>query len=104
MAISASPQFVFKISKYCNLRCDYCYEFPYLGDRARMSLAQVRSAFENIKRSISELSIKEVDFIWHGGEPFLIPLSFMSRSTSFRRKSLRANSSTTTQSRPISPF
>jgi len=76
MAISASPQFVFKISKYCNLRCDYCYEFPYLGDKARMNLDQVRSAFENIKRSISELSIKEIDFIWHGGEPFLIPLEF----------------------------
>ena len=50
MAIDISPQFVFKLSKYCNLRCDYCYEFPHLGDRARMGLEQIRDALENIKR------------------------------------------------------
>src|SRR5262245_31731928 len=76
MAINASPQFVFKVSKYCNLRCNYCYEFPHLGEKARMGLDQVRSAFENIKASINELAIEDADFIWHGGEPFLIPLEF----------------------------
>jgi uncharacterized protein len=76
MGIDTSPQFVFKISKYCNLRCDYCYEFPYLGDTARMSLDQIRTAFQNIQISASQLAIESVDFIWHGGEPFLIPLEF----------------------------
>jgi len=76
MAINASPQFVFKISKYCNLRCDYCYEFPHLGEKARMSPDQVRAAFHNIKSSITELAIEDADFVWHGGEPFLIPLEF----------------------------
>ena len=76
MAINTSPQFVFKVSKYCNLRCDYCYEFPYLGDKARMSLDQIRAAFQNIKSSINELAIEDADFIWHGGEPFLVPLEF----------------------------
>ena len=42
MAINASPQFVLKISKYCNLRCDYCYEFPHLGDKARMAASSER--------------------------------------------------------------
>jgi uncharacterized protein len=76
MAINTSPQFVFKVSKHCNLRCDYCYEFPHLGDKARMSLDQIRTAFQNIKSSINELAIEDADFIWHGGEPFLIPLEF----------------------------
>jgi len=76
MAIDASPQFVFKVSKYCNLRCDYCYEFPYLANKARMSLDQIRAAFQNIKSSVTELAIAKADFIWHGGEPFLIPLEF----------------------------
>jgi uncharacterized protein len=76
MAINTSPQFVFKISKYCNLRCNYCYEFPHLGEKARMSLDQIRTAFQNIKGSINELAIKSADFVWHGGEPFLIPLEF----------------------------
>src|SRR5471032_818981 len=76
MAISPSPQFVFKISKFCNLRCGYCYEFPHLGDKSRMSLDQVRAAFQNIKNSIDELQIERADFIWHGGEPLLIPLDY----------------------------
>jgi uncharacterized protein len=76
MAINASPQFVLKISKYCNLRCDYCYEFPHLGDKARMNLNQIQAAFQNIKSSINELAIERVNFIWHGGEPFLVPLEF----------------------------
>ena len=74
MAINASPQFVLKISKYCNLRCDYCYEFPHLGDKARMNLNQIQAAFQNIKSSINELAIERVNFIWHGGEPFLVPV------------------------------
>jgi len=76
MAIDTSPQFVFKVSKYCNLRCDYCYEFPHLGDKARMGPDQVRAAFQNIKGSINQLAIESADFIWHGGEPFLVPLEF----------------------------
>jgi len=76
MAISPSPQFVFKLSKYCNLRCGYCYEFPHLGDKRRMSLDQLRTAFENIKSSIDRLNIERADFIWHGGEPLLIPLDY----------------------------
>jgi uncharacterized protein len=76
MAIYKSPQFVFKISKFCNLRCGYCYEFPHLGDKTRISLDQIRAAFENIQGSISELAIESANFIWHGGEPFLLPLEF----------------------------
>jgi uncharacterized protein len=76
MSISPSPQIVIKVSKYCNLRCDYCYEFPHLGDKARMSQGNIRALFENIKSSIDELAIETVDFIWHGGEPFLLPLDF----------------------------
>ena len=76
MSISTSPQFVFKVSKYCNLRCNYCYEFPFLGHKAQMSLDHIRAAFQNIKSSITDLAIEDAEFIWHGGEPFLIPLEF----------------------------
>jgi uncharacterized protein len=76
MAIDTCPQFVFKVSKYCNLRCGYCYEFPYLGDTSHMSLDQIRAAFQNIKNSTNDLPFENVDFLWHGGEPLLIPLEF----------------------------
>jgi uncharacterized protein len=76
MAISTSPQFVVKVSKYCNLRCDYCYEFSHLGDMTRVSLDQIGAAFQNIENSVNEAAIERADFIWHGGEPFLVPLKF----------------------------
>jgi uncharacterized protein len=76
MPIAPNPQFVVKVSKYCNLRCDYCYEFPHLGDRARMKLDELRALFTNIKNSVETLGIEEAEFVWHGGEPFLIPIEF----------------------------
>jgi uncharacterized protein len=76
VSINPSPQFVVKVTKYCNLRCDYCYEFPHLGDKARMGLEQLRLLFENIKRSIAELAVEDINFIWHGGEPLLVPVEF----------------------------
>ena len=91
MAINSSPQFVVKVSKYCNLRCDYCYEFPHLGNSARINLDQIRAGFQNIKNSIDDLSIENVDFIWHGGEPLLIPLEFYERVNSSRKTCLGRN-------------
>ena len=92
MAISPSPQFVFKVSKYCNLRCDYCYEYPYLGDKSRMSLEQVEAAFQNIKNSIAELGISRADFVWHGGEPFLVPLDYYERVDVLQKQIFGADS------------
>src|SRR5882672_2215750 len=74
--ISRAPQFVIKVSKYCNLRCDYCYEFLDLADKARMSLETVRKIFENIGAAVGELSLSHAEFVWHGGEPFLVPAEF----------------------------
>src|SRR5437867_2189268 len=65
-----------KGTKYCNLRLHYCYEFPDLGDKSRMRLEPHRLLFENIKRSIAELAVEDINFIWHGGEPLLVPLEF----------------------------
>lgn len=41
-----------------------------------MAPEQIRLALENIKSSIAPLSIEDVTFIWHGGEPFLLPIEF----------------------------
>jgi uncharacterized protein len=69
-------QFVVKISKYCNLRCTYCYEYRELGNRQRMSLDQLRRFFENVAEYTVANSLDYVSFIWHGGEPFLIPIDY----------------------------
>lgn len=69
-------QFVVKISKFCNLRCDYCYEYNELSNKARMPLDGIKSFFENVADYSRENKIERVSFVWHGGEPMLVPIRF----------------------------
>jgi uncharacterized protein len=69
-------QLVVKISKYCNLRCRYCYEYDELGNKARMPLESLRKLFLNVRDAIEQEKISGIEFVWHGGEPFLIPISY----------------------------
>jgi uncharacterized protein len=69
---SSLVQFVVKITKHCNLRCTYCYEYPYLADKTRMSLAEIEAMFRNIADYYKDRTDKQLQFIWHGGEPFII--------------------------------
>lgn len=73
---SQAVQFVVKTSKYCNLRCDYCYEFADLGKKERIGSEALGSLFANVQQSAASLGINDVTFFWHGGEPLLVPLSF----------------------------
>lgn len=63
-------QWVVKVSKQCNLRCKYCYEYPFLGDPARMSYDQLAQMFVHIADQFGS-SGRRMDFVWHGGEPLL---------------------------------
>jgi len=73
---NSAIDFVVKLSKYCNLRCSYCYEFEELGDKRRMSLDGLRAFFEHVADAVGRYGRRRIDFIWHGGEPFLIPLEY----------------------------
>lgn len=71
-------QFVVKISKFCNLRCRYCYEYDELGDRRAMSREQLIAMYRNLRdyyvtRDAEDGQRTELRFIWHGGEPLVIP-------------------------------
>lgn len=64
-------QWVVKLSKLCNLRCSYCYEFPQLNDPARMTHDELRTLFT--RAADYGLRFDEtVEFVWHGGEPSLL--------------------------------
>ncbi|MGW2815673.1 radical SAM protein [Streptomyces sp. NPDC001415] len=69
-------QLVVKVSKFCNLRCRYCYEFPSLGDRTAMTVAQVRNMIRHVGEWLSDQPGRTADFVWHGGEPLLMPPDF----------------------------
>lgn len=69
-------EFVVKLSKHCNLRCSYCYEFEDLHKKDRMNLGQIEEMFRHISTHAAEQNIDVVKFIWHGGEPFLFKPTF----------------------------
>jgi uncharacterized protein len=70
--------FVLKISKFCNLRCTYCYEYEDLGRREMMSLAGLR----RLARSVASVYVDRgwrarLHFVVHGGEPLLAPTDYL---------------------------
>ncbi len=66
---------VIKLSKLCNLRCEYCFEYDQLGDPARMGPAQLRQLFINVRDYARTLPVQPrvVHLVLHGGEPLLLP-------------------------------
>ncbi|ROO86914.1 uncharacterized protein EDD29_4498 [Actinocorallia herbida] len=74
-----STTWVVKTSKFCNLRCAYCYEWDDLADRARMSrstflrlLDAVASQHELVRDSGRT---PRTSVVLHGGEPLSLPLA-----------------------------
>ncbi|ETZ96354.1 radical SAM superfamily protein [Mycobacterium kansasii 662] len=76
-------QWVIKTTKLCNLRCKYCYEWEHLSDPTRMPEGVWRHALVAI-RDYAELTTGRcgydipLDIIWHGGEPTLLPRTYLS--------------------------
>ena len=71
-----------KVSKLCNLRCRYCYEWNELHRTERMSLNEWELMLGSIrryhdKRTADLAGAFKTMIVWHGGEPLLLPLSYM---------------------------
>ncbi|MEO1085762.1 MAG: radical SAM protein, partial [Acidobacteriota bacterium] len=71
-------QWVVKLSKLCNLRCRYCYEFESLADPARMSPEQLAAFFRHARQA-AEQTTGASEFVWHGGEPLAAPPGYFER-------------------------
>jgi len=69
-------QLVVKLSKLCNLRCSYCYEFNELANKEKIALSDLGRMFENIKEYAIANKLESVNLIWHGGEPFLVKKTY----------------------------
>ena len=78
-------EWVMKISKLCNLRCTYCHEFPFLAEKDRMSLEDLKRMFGHIA-DFYALAPKRMDFVWHGGEPLLIEPDYYKRILELQHK------------------
>jgi len=73
-----ATQWVIKATKFCNLRCQYCYEYPNLGNKEKMSFDQLRFFFENIGSYYMDNPVSQ-DFVWHGGEPLLLGEDYLNQ-------------------------
>lgn len=66
---------VIKLSKRCNLRCTYCFEYEHLADPRRMDPVQLRRVLLNVRDYVRSLPPRPrvVHLVLHGGEPLLLP-------------------------------
>jgi uncharacterized protein len=72
-----SVQFVIKTSKFCNLRCCYCYEYSELNNHSTITQDQLDQIYTHIADYYRKLDQPvDIEFIWHGGEALLIPPDF----------------------------
>lgn len=72
---------IIKLSKLCNLRCGYCYEWNELGNPQRMSTGLMESVVQAAE-DLHRLRLKttpsvRTTLIMHGGEPLVLPLDYL---------------------------
>ena len=65
-----------KATRSCNLRCTYCHDWKSGPDQA-MSFSVLANM---TARALTDSDYGAVEFIWHGGEPTLMPRSFFERA------------------------
>jgi uncharacterized protein len=86
-------EWVIKASKFCNLRCAYCYEWNSLDDPERISiddwsrlLSSIRDYHEHLQQWLG--TKVETRVIWHGGEPLTLPINYLNEVMSLQHEML----------------
>jgi uncharacterized protein len=80
--------FVLKLSKLCNLRCTYCYEYDELGLPARMGIDQLEWFFSSLANAKPSGGWPTLNFVFHGGEPLLLPHSYLESLVAAQKRHL----------------
>lgn len=101
---SETTTWVIKLSKLCNMRCSYCYEWNELGNPARMPI----STWQNVLDAMAEhsqvrLARRQTSppaslgeklhnlVVLHGGEPLTLPTSYLQEVLARYAASARAD-------------
>ena len=82
--------FVLKLSKLCNLRCTYCYEFDELAIKDRMPLDGLEFFVEGVAEfALTQRALGrgpgQFCFVMHGGEPLLLPDDYLTALRRYQR-------------------
>lgn len=73
--------FILKVASRCNLNCRYCYMYN-MGDRSYLTQPRVMSkqivdaTVDRVRRYCAAVGLRDVEFIFHGGEPLLAGRQF----------------------------
>ena len=78
---------VIKPTLFCNTDCKHCYHMPEERVKGEISLERV----EKLIRMASE-EYETAWFIWHGGEPLTLPMSFYKEVIGYEEKYFGKNS------------
>ena len=82
---------IFKPTGLCNAGCIYCSAYDDNREEKKMTREILDRLFDRIEEwKISTPELREVKFLWHGGEPTLMPDSFFYRAIE-RQEELREN-------------
>lgn len=80
---------IIKLSKLCNLRCTYCYEYAELANKERMPLAGIEYFFQNLADYVKQRQDQRpIHLILHGGEALLLPESYLREFCELERRYL----------------
>jgi uncharacterized protein len=63
---------IMKATRLCNLRCTYCHSWRTGPDQTMTFSVLART----IRDALRDPSVRWVDFVWHGGEATVLPVSF----------------------------
>lgn len=67
---------IMKATRLCNLRCTYCHSWRTGPDQTMTFPVLART----IHGALRDPSVRFVDFVWHGGEATILPVSFYGKA------------------------
>lgn len=84
--------FVIKVTKRCNMRCRYCYEHAHHGKGDVFNLDKLKKVYGRIYEYYRKIpGVTNLRFVWHGGEPMLLPASFYRGALDLQESTFPAN-------------
>jgi uncharacterized protein len=94
---------IMKATRWCNLRCTYCHDWR-VGAGQTMTFSVLARA---IATALCDPQHDAVHFVWHGGEPTVLPRSFYTKAllvqSQFRRQGQQVNNSIQTNATRLTP-
>jgi len=79
-------QFIIKVTSECNLSCTYCSEG--LRQLENLNIETYKRFVDGIPKLLRHVGHKNIDIIWHGGEPLLIGKQWITEAIEYTNEVL----------------